>query len=126
MNSTFTKILRIILGLGLLIFGLSKLIDFSITPTHIYTGEAAIFIDSLSNTGYILKFVGILEILIGLLLIINKWVPFALLLLVPITVNILLFHLFLDTPGLFLAIIIVVLNAILIYKHWKVYRPLFH
>ncbi len=126
MNSTFTKILRIILGLGLLFFGLSKLIDFSIMPTHIYTGEAAIFINSLSDTGYILKFVGILEILIGMLLLFNKWVSFALLLLAPITVNILLFHLFLDTPGLFVALIIVVLNAILIYKHWTVYRPLFH
>ncbi|CAM3332344.1 DoxX family membrane protein [Aequorivita lipolytica] len=125
MNSTFTKILRIILGLGLLFFGLSKLIHFNIMPTHIYTGEAAIFIDSLSDTGYILKVVGIFEMFIGLLLLINKWVPFALLLLAPITVNILLFHLFLDTPGLIAALVIVVLNVILIYKHWKVYRPLF-
>lgn len=125
MNSTFTKILRIILGLGLLFFGMSKLIDFNIMPTHIYTGEAAIFIDSLSDTGYILKVIGIFEILIGLLLLLNKWVPFALLLLAPISVNILLFHLFLDIPGLIVALVVVVLNAILIYKHWKVYRPLF-
>ena len=126
MNSTFTKILRIVLGLGLIFFGVSKLIDFNIMPTHIYTGEAAIFIDSLSETGYILKVIGIFEILIGLLLLFNKWVSFALILLAPITVNILLFHLFLDTPGLLIALIIVILNAILIYKHWKVYRPLFH
>lgn len=125
MNSTFTKILRIILGLGLFFFGLSKLIDFNIMPTHIYTGEAAIFIDTLSDTGYILKVIGIFEILIGLLLLFNKWVPFALLLLAPISVNILLFHLFLDIPGLIVALVVVVLNAILIYKHWKVYRPLF-
>lgn len=125
MNSTFTKILRIILGLGLLFFGLSKIIHLNIMPTHIYTGEAAIFIDSLSNTGYILKVVGIFEIFIGVLLLINKWVPFALLLLAPITVNILLFHLFLDTPGLVAAMVIVILNVILIYKHWKIYRPLF-
>ena len=126
MNSTFTKILRIILGLGLLFFGLTKLIHFNIMPTHIYTGEAAIFIDSLSNTGYILKTVGIFEIFIGLLLLLNKWISFALLLLVPISVNILLFHIFLDLPGLIVALVVVVLNAILIYKHWKVYRPLFH
>ncbi|HAV55130.1 DoxX family membrane protein [Aequorivita vladivostokensis] len=126
MNSTFTKILRIILGLGLLFFGLSKLINLHIMPTHIYTGDAAIFIDSLSSTGYILKVIGILEIFIGLLLLINKWVSFALLLLAPITVNILLFHLFLDTPGLLVALVITILNVILIYKHWKVYKPLFH
>tara|TARA_R110000772_G_scaffold60386_1_gene136468 strand:- start:46 stop:336 length:291 start_codon:yes stop_codon:yes gene_type:complete len=94
-------------------------------PTHIYTGNAAIFIDSLSETGYLLKVVGIFEIIIGLLVLFNKWVPFALILLAPISVNILLFHLFLDIPGLFPALIVVVLNAILIYKHWKVYRPLF-
>src|SRR5690606_6781894 len=125
MNSTFTKILRIILGLGLIFFGLSKLIHFSFMPTHIYTGDAAIFIDSLSNTGYILKVVGFFELVIGLLLLFNKWVPFALLLLSPITLNILLFHLFMDTPGLIIAVVILSLNAILIYKHWKVYRPLF-
>lgn len=126
MNSSFTKILRIILGLGLLFFGLSKLVHFNFMPTHIYTGDAAIFIDSLSNTGYILKFIAILEICIGLLLIINKAVPFALILLAPISVNILLFHLFLDTPGLIIALVVIVLNIILIYKHWKSFRPLFH
>ncbi|WP_026450996.1 hypothetical protein [Aequorivita capsosiphonis] len=126
MNSTFTKILRIVLGLGLLFFGISKLIHFNFMPTHIYTGEAAIFIDSLSETGYILKVIGVLEICIGLLLLINKSVPFALILLAPISVNILLFHLFLDTPGLILAMVVILLNLILIYKHWKTYRPLFH
>lgn len=126
MNSSFTKILRIILGLGLLFFGLSKLVHFNFMPTHIYTGDAAIFIDSLSNTGYILKFIAILEVCIGLLLIINKAVPFALILLAPISVNILLFHLFLDTPGLIIALVVIVLNIILIYKHWKSFRPLFH
>ncbi len=126
MNSTFTKILRIILGLGLLFFGVSKLASFNFMPTHIYTGDAAIFIDSLSNTGYILKTIGILEILIGLLLLFNKWIPFALILLAPISVNIFLFHLFLDTPGLIVALVVIIFNAILIYKHWKIYRPLFH
>jgi len=125
MNSTFTKILRIILGLGLLFFGVSKLISFNLMPTHIYTGDAAIFIDSLSDTGYILKVIGTFEILIGLLLLFNKWVSFALILLAPITFNILLFHLFMDTPGLILAVVVLVLNTILIYKHWKIYRPLF-
>ena len=126
MNSTFTKILRIILGLGLLFFGVSELVNFNYLPTHIYAGDAAIVIDSLSKIGYILKVVGIFEVLIGLLLIFNKWVPFALILLAPITLNILLFHLFMGTPGRILALIVLVLNAILIYKNWKVYKPLFH
>lgn len=125
MNSTFTRILRTILGLGLIFFGLVKLIQFDFMPSPTFTDEASTFMDSL-NTGYVLTVVGILEILIGMLLIFNKWVPFALILLAPISINVLLFHLFLDPPGLILAIIVVFLNAILIYKHWKSYRPLFH
>ncbi len=126
MNSKFTKILTLILGLGLIFIGLSKLIHFSFMPSPDFTAEASDFMNSLSNTGYVLKVVGFFEILIGLLLLFNKWVPFALILLVPITVNVLLFHLFLDSPGIILALIVAVLNAVLIYKHWKVYRPLFH
>ena len=125
MNSTFTRILRTILGLGLIVFGLVKLIQFDFMPSPTFTDDSSTFMDSL-NTGYVLTVVGILEILIGMLLIFNKWVPFALILLAPITINVLLFHLFLDPPGLILAIIVVFLNAILIYKHWKSYRPLFH
>lgn len=87
--------------------------------------QAANFMNSLSASGYVLIIVGVFEILIGLLLLFKKWVPFALLVLVPISLNILLFHLFLDIPHILPAIIIVVINAILIYKYWKSYRPLF-
>ncbi len=123
MNSTFTTILRIILGLGLLIFGLNKFIGFMPMPE--LPEHAANFMQSLKATGYVLQLVGVFEVFIGLLLIIKKWVPFALLLLAPITVNIVLFHLFLDLPGIGGAIVITVINVILIYKYWKVYRPLF-
>ena len=61
---------------------------------------------SLEASGYVLQIVGFLEIVIGLMLLINKAVPFALLLLAPISVNILLFHLFLDLPGIAGAIVI--------------------
>lgn len=125
MDSTFTKIIRLILGLGLLFFGISKLIHFKFMPVHIYTGDAALFIDSLTSSGYILKFVGLLEIFIGTLLVLGKWVAFAALLLMPISINILLFHLFLDTPGLIIGLVVMLLNLILIYKHWRIYRLLF-
>jgi hypothetical protein len=38
----------------------------------------------------------------------------------------LLFHLFLDIPGLTIAMVIVIFNTILIYKHWQQYKPLFY
>jgi hypothetical protein len=74
----------------------------------------------------VLKVVGILEVIIGLMLVLKKWVAFALILLAPISINILLFHLFLDLPGLSVALLIAVLNGVLIYKLWPQYKPLFN
>ena len=125
MNSTFTEILRAFLAIILIFFGLNKFIDFSFMPLPELPDQAANFMNSLSASGYVLIIVGVFEILIGLLLLFKKWVPFALLVLVPISLNILLFHLFLDIPHILPAIIIVAINAILIYKYWKSYRPLF-
>ncbi|NND88661.1 MAG: DoxX family membrane protein [Flavobacteriaceae bacterium] len=123
MNSTFTTLMRIILGLTLLIFGFNKF--FAFIPMFDMPPAGANFMESLRNTGYVLYVVATLEILIGLLLIVKKWVPFALVILAPISINILLFHIFLDISDILVAIVIVALNSILIYKYWKAYRPLF-
>lgn len=123
MNSTFTKIVRYLLALMLLVFGLNKFLKF--LPMPELPPSAAEFMTELAATGYVLPVVGLIEIFIGILLLINKWTPFALVLLAPISVNILLFHLFLDLPGIGGALIVAVLNGILIYKHWSKFRPLF-
>jgi hypothetical protein len=60
------------------------------------------------------------------MLLLKKWVAFALILLAPISINILLFHLFLDIPGLSVALLVMVFNTILIFKHWQQYKPLFY
>nr|WP_294773711.1 DoxX protein [uncultured Flavobacterium sp.] len=124
MNSMFTKIVRIALGLALVIFGANKLFYF--LPMEQPTGSAGDFMSSLNATGYIFPVLGVLEMVIGLLLLLKKWVAFALILLAPISINILLFHLFLGISGLPVAIVILLFNTILIYKHWQQYKPLFY
>lgn len=124
MNSMFTKIARIVLGLMLLVFGANKFLHF--IPMEAPTGSAGEFMNSLGATGYIFPVVGILEVMIGAMLLLKKWVAFALILLAPISINILLFHMFLDIPGISIALLIVVINTILIYKHWQQYKPLFY
>lgn len=123
MNSKFTSIVRVVLGILLVVFGGNKFLNF--IPMDAPTGDAASFMNSLHATGYIFPVVGVLEVAIGLMLLTKKWVPFAMVLLAPISINILLFHLFLDIPGAGIALLVAVLNAILIYKHWRLYRPLF-
>lgn len=123
MNSKFSKLMRILLGITLVIFGSNKFLHFIPLPPA--TGAASDFMNSLGATGYIFPFVGMLEVVIGVMLLLKKWVAFALILLAPISINILLFHLFLDIPGVSAALLVAMLNAILIYKHWKQYTPLF-
>jgi len=124
MNSQFTKMMRILLGAILVVFGLNKFLTF--IPAPELPENAANFINSLESTGYVLQVVGAIEVLIGLLLLLNKWVAFALVVLVPISANILLFHLFLDIPGISGALLVTVFNGILMYKLWPKYKPLFN
>ena len=123
MNSTFTTILRMLLGVSLLIFGMNKF--FAFIPIFDMAPAAANFMESLNSTGYVLYVVACLELLIGGLLLFKKWVPFALILLAPIVVNILLFHLFLDVSGMLVAVLMVAITGVLIYKYWKSYSSLF-
>ena len=123
MNSTFTTILRMLLGVSLLIFGMNKFIAF--IPIFDMAPAAANFMESLNSTGYVLYVVASLELLIGVLLLFKKWVPFALILLAPIVVNILLFHLFLDVSGMLVAVLMLAITGVLIYKYWKSYSSLF-
>lgn len=131
MNSNFTKIIRFILGLILIVFGANKLLmifnETGFMPPPTLPENASDFMASLGATGYILPVVGALEVYIGILLILKKWVPFALILLAPISVNILLFHIFLDlSGGMIGAFLVAVLNGILIYKYWPRFKPLFY
>lgn len=123
MNSQFTLLVRIVLGILLIVFGSNKFLHFIPLPPP--TGSAADFMNSLGATGYIFPIVGILEVIVGAMLLFKKWIAFALILLAPISINILLFHLFLDIPGVSAALLVAILNGILIYKHWKQYLPLF-
>ncbi len=126
MNSMFTKIVRIALGLALVVFGANMIHHFIPMDQPDMDTAAGQFMNSLGATGYIFPVVGFLEVIIGAMLLLKKWVAFALILLAPITINILLFHLFLDIPGMSIAVLVAVFNAVLIFKHWQQYKPLFY
>jgi hypothetical protein len=110
----------------LVVFGANKFLHFIPMDTPDLNTAAGQFMNSLGATGYIFPVVGVLEVIIGAMLLFKKYIAFALILLAPISINILLFHLFLDIPGLSIALLILVFNSILIFKHWQQYKPLFY
>ena len=81
------------------------------------------FIDFLYATGYLMYVVALLEIFCGGLLALNRMVPPALLILAPVTTNILLFHIFLEQKGLPMGIFIFSLQVILFFLHKEKFLP---
>ena len=94
-------IARILLGLMFAVFGSNAFLHF--IPMQPMKGEAGAFIGALINSGYIYP-IAALEVVGGLLLLIGaRFVPLGLTLLGPVIVNIVLYHIFLDTSGLAMA-----------------------
>ncbi len=116
-------VLRILLGVLLIVFGINKFIGF--LPAIEFANQDAGTLFGALASSYIMKTVGLIEVIAGLLLVINKAVPFALVVLAPISVNIVLFHVTLDPAGIGPAAVVFLLNTFLIFKYWDSYKTLF-
>ncbi len=106
-------VVRILLGLMLVIFGLNKFFQFM--PAMQFAPSAMEFMKALMATGYMLKLIALVEIATGALLLLNRFVALALVLLAPLTVNILLFHLFLDVSKILPGLLVAIMQAYLAY-----------
>jgi uncharacterized membrane protein YphA (DoxX/SURF4 family) len=122
MNSKVTLVLRIILGLILIIFGANKFAGFMPSPE--LPEAAGNFMGALAETGYMFPLIGAVEVIVGLLLIFNKWVGLALIILAPVAVNMVLFHLKLAPGGIGPAALVTILNGVLIYANWDKFKTL--
>ena len=79
--------------------------------------EPVAYMEGLMATGYFWPLLKIVEMVCGALLISGLYVPLALVVLAPIVLHILLFHIFLVLPGLEVAVLMLVLGAYLAYLH---------
>lgn len=120
--SKLPMIARILLGLIFLVFGLNGFLNF--IPVPPMEGPSAQFLGALAATGYMFPLIKGIEVIVGILLLLNKKVPLALILLAPITVNIVLFHAILAPAGIILPLIILVLHIYLAYVNKEAYKPL--
>jgi putative oxidoreductase len=115
---------RILLGLIFFVFGFGYF--FMKMPPLDTTTAMGKFASGLLASGYFFPFLKGVEGTMGLLLILNRFMPVALLVLAPIIINILLFHSFLEPSGLPVALLNVVLAVFLAWANWdKYYKGLF-
>jgi putative oxidoreductase len=107
-------IARYLLGLIFLVFGLNGFLHFIPMPPP--KGLAAQFGGAIFVSHYWVVIFGI-QVIGGVLLLVNRFVPLALVLLGPVIVNIFFFHALMAPEGLPLAIVVVVLWVILALRY---------
>jgi len=101
MKIAFT-IARVLLGLLFTVFGLNGFLHF--IPMQSPTGLAGQYMGALFLSHYLVV-VFLLQLIGGVLLLANRYVPLGLLLLGPVLVNILLFHSTMASAGLPMALV---------------------
>jgi uncharacterized membrane protein YphA (DoxX/SURF4 family) len=68
-------------------------------------------------TGYFMVVVKLVEITSGLMILTGRFLPLGLILLAPVSVNIMLFHIFLDQSGLPMAVFIIAMQLFLAWAY---------
>jgi len=107
-------IARLLLGLIFVVFGLNGFLHFIPMPPP--TGLAGQFVGALFVSHFTVVIFGI-QLIGGLLLLLNRFVPLGLVLLGPVIVNIFFFHALMAPSGLPLAVVVVVLWLIVAWRN---------
>ena len=108
-------IARILLGLLFVFGGVTGLFQLVAEPEM--GEEATAFMGAIMDTGYLWPVIKVTEIVCGLLLILGMFVPLALVVLAPVVLNILLFHVFLEPSGVPVGIVAVLLGLYVAHQH---------
>jgi uncharacterized membrane protein YphA (DoxX/SURF4 family) len=113
-------IVRILMGLMFAFASIAfffKLVD---APEQ--TGSVKIFNDGIAASIYLMPTVKVFELLCAIAFLSGKFVPLATIVIFPITLNILLFHAFLQPEGLPIAILLMIGNLFLAYYYRARYK----
>ena len=115
-------IVRVLLGLMFLVFGLTGFFHFIPTPKDLPADQVAVG-EALMKGGYMTVVWGA-EVLVAVLLLLNRFVPLALTLLAPIVVGILTFHVALAPASIGPGIVVLVMELYLAWAYRSAFRPM--
>ena|SRR5256885_9050574 len=116
-------IARLLLGLIFVVFGLNGFLNF-LNMGPMPTGLAGQFIAALFVSHY-LWLVAAIQIVGGALLLVNRFVPLALVLLGPVIFNIICYHVFLNPSGAQLAVVVTILWLVVFYGKRQYFAGIF-
>ena len=110
--------------MGLMFLFASITYLFKLFPVPPLTGNIKTFMTGLEATGYFMTFLKVTELVCGLAFVSGFFVPLANVIICPIILNILLFHLFMEPSGLPVAIPLLLGNLFLAFYYRQKYRPI--
>lgn len=116
-------IVRILLGL-LFVFS-SVVVLFDLVAQPELEGDVKRFMEGLEASVYLIPLIKVVELVCGLAFVFGFFVPLATVIIFPVSLNIFLFHVFVDPAGLAIAIIVLLANLFLAFVCRNHYRPLF-
>lgn len=115
---------RVLLGIIFLINGINMFAQFMPLPNPHQPDIAQRFLNILHEAGYFYPIMGIVKIATALALFYNRFLPLMLIVMFPITLNGVLFHLRMDTQMAPVAIIVWFMQVYLIYRNKDKYLPM--
>lgn len=121
MNEKVVMGVRILFGVFCLVFGLNKFIGF--IPFPPIEGDGGELMRIYATSGFF-KLIGVIEIVGGLALIVNKYVAISITFLVAIMFNALIFHALHDMGGIGGAVLGMVLGIVLFIAHKDKFKDL--
>lgn len=117
-------IARILMGVAFTIFGLNGFLQFLPQPRDAMPQAAMDFAGALMKSGFMMPLVSGTQLLVGILLVINCFVPLALTLIAPIIVGIIGFHLFLAPSSIGPGVVVLILELYLAWSYRGAFRPM--
>jgi uncharacterized membrane protein YphA (DoxX/SURF4 family) len=117
-----TAIVRVLLGLMFLVFGLNGFLNFMPAPKDLPPDVITVS-SGLMKGGY-MAVVSATEIIVALLLLTNRFVPLALVLLAPIIVGIITFHIAIAPTTIVPGMIVLVMELYLAWAYRGAFRPM--
>lgn len=118
-----TIIVRVLIGLLLLFASVSFFLK--LVPEPVSTGDFKAFQVGLIASTYLMPLAKGVELLCGLAFVTGRYVAFANIVILPVTLNILLINYFLSPETLPIAIFMFLGNLFLIYSYWGNYKTVF-
>lgn len=115
-------IVRILMGLMFAFASITVL--FKLMPQPEPTGNVKIFMDGMAATVYMMTAIKVIELICSVAFLSGRFVPLATVVIFPINVNILLFHLFMAPEGLPVAVLLMIGNLLLAWYYRDRYKAM--